>query len=248
MKTTACHPVFVQNVQGLQKVQETLARESKLQLTIEGQKGCSFLTCSPGQERHLVLGRLRSAKLISDASQVQEISITRTDEKNVSVHVVLHQGEAQKQEKQKDITLHGAVIFQCARELEKRQVLFPQTGCAHGAALFDQQGHLLAMAEDVARHSALEKAIGQALEEKTLEQAVLAVMTSRLNEKLVTCAATAGLTFLCGMSVGTFSALQAAQKHNLTLIGRVRGQGMNIYTGHTRLVWENEKEQNFYGK
>ncbi|PIE68293.1 MAG: hypothetical protein CSA21_08240 [Deltaproteobacteria bacterium] len=237
MKKTARYPILFRGFQGLQKRQETLAREICLSLHVRGQ-GHFFITCSPGQERHLVLGRLRAEKLISDANQIQDMTFTYTNEEDVSIHVILNKEPVSKQEKESQpIQLQGALIFECVRQLEAKQILFPQTGCAHGAALFDQQGHLLAMAEDVARRSALEKAIGQTLEEKTLSQAVLAAITSRLNADLVTCAAAAGLTFLCGISVGTFAAMNAAKQHGLTLIGRVRGQGMNIYTGHERLIW-----------
>lgn len=240
MKKTALYPILFRDFQGLQKREETLAQEINLSLHIKGQ-GCSLIPCSPGHERHLVLGRLRTEKLISDTSQVQDIIFRHTGEDSLSAHVVLNEAPVSEQEKKSQpIQLEGPVIFECMRQLETKQTLFPQTGCTHGAALFDQQGHLLAMAEDVNRRSALEKTIGLAQEEKTLSQAALAAITSRLNTDLVACAAAAGLTFLCGISVGTLAAVKTAKKYGMTLIGRVRGQNMNIYTGHERLIWTDE--------
>ncbi len=239
-------PIYFRTRNRLEKRQETFATEIRLALCINDEPP-QFCTCSPENIRQLIAGRLRIEKKINEINDIVGLQINektkQTNKKNdecVYAQVELKSQQYKPNEQNpKDICIQGKLLFACVQNLEKKQHIFQKTGCMHATGLFDKQGKMLAIAEDVARRSAFEKAVGQALETGTLNKSVIAVTTSRLNAELVRCANAVGILFLCGISVGTFSALQTAKNCGITLVGKVRGENMNIYTGHERLLWEN---------
>ncbi|WP_460031162.1 formate dehydrogenase accessory sulfurtransferase FdhD [Megalodesulfovibrio paquesii] len=126
-------------------------------------------------------------------------------------------------------------LFTAKANMELRQGLFKATGATHCSALFDQDGDILAFAEDIGRHNALDKAIGMALRQETLRHARGVVMSSRLSYELVRKTAMAGLPMLAGISNASSMAVHLARRWGLTLVGRLRPPRMNIYAHPGRI-------------
>jgi len=124
------------------------------------------------------------------------------------------------------------------RDMESNQVIFPRTGGAHCSALFTLAGERLAQAEDIGRHNALDKVIGGALRTGQLVRADIGVMSSRLSWELVRKAEAAGLVLLAGISAATSLAVEAAAECGITLVGRLRGGSMIVYSHPERLLVE----------
>ncbi|KZK16321.1 formate dehydrogenase accessory sulfurtransferase FdhD [Meiothermus taiwanensis] len=130
------------------------------------------------------------------------------------------------------------VIAQLPHRLYAQQTLFAQTGGLHAAALFDREGRLLALREDVGRHNALDKLLGWALLENRLplsEQIVL--VSGRASYELAQKTLAAGAPVLCAISAPSSLAVELARAFNLTLIGFLRGS-FNVYSGAERLRLE----------
>lgn len=128
------------------------------------------------------------------------------------------------------------VIAQLPKQLRAQQTLFAQTGGLHAAALFDREGRLLALREDVGRHNALDKLLGWALLENRLplsEQIVL--VSGRASYELAQKTLAAGIPILCAISAPSSLAVELAQAFNLTLIGFLR-DSFNVYSGTERLL------------
>ncbi len=123
---------------------------------------------------------------------------------------------------------------ECVQQLSNHQHLMRRTWSSHGAMLFDICLTPLAVAEDVGRHNALDKAIGKAFMDRKLRQAKIAVVSSRLSYELVQKAARAELAVLIGMSRPTALAVEMGRALNMTLACFSKSKELAIYCGKER--------------
>jgi len=128
-------------------------------------------------------------------------------------------------------------ISQFPAELRKAQQLFESTGGLHAAVLFDFDGTLIAVREDVGRHNAMDKLIGWALLENIIPLEGHAVLVSgRASFELVQKALAASIPVFCAISAPSSLAVDLARRFGLTLIGFLRGDSFNVYNGAERLT------------
>jgi len=134
-------------------------------------------------------------------------------------------------------TVEASLLYQLPDLLAHHQHIFTATGGLHASALFSLSGELLLMREDVGRHNALDKLIGAALAQNMLplNKHVL-LLSGRASFELVQKAAMAGITIIAAVGAPSSLAVQLAEEFNITLIGFLRGQRFNIYTGLSRVI------------
>lgn len=120
--------------------------------------------------------------------------------------------------------------------LPQRQKIFSQTGATHAICIADPiQGEIILSAEDVGRHNAFDKVIGQALLQKIPLYDKIALLSGRASYEMVLKATRAGIPLLSAVSAPTFLALKLAEFQGITLVGFARNDKMNIYTHAERL-------------
>ena len=130
-----------------------------------------------------------------------------------------------------------AVIASLPDRLREAQRVFSSTGGLHAAGLFTSSGELLVAREDVGRHNAVDKIVGWAVLQDKLPLAGCALLVSgRASFELVQKAVLAGIPLLAAVSAPSSLAAELAEEAGLTLIGFLRGQSMNVYTGAYRIA------------
>jgi FdhD protein len=136
-----------------------------------------------------------------------------------------------------DWTVPASVIRSFPPTLRRAQRLFEATGGLHAAGLFDLDGRLLWMAEDVGRHNAVDKITGRMLLEGKLplSRALLQV-SGRTSFELVQKALLAGIPLIAAVSAPSSLAIDLAREAGITLCGFVRGEAFNVYAHPERIT------------
>jgi FdhD protein len=129
-----------------------------------------------------------------------------------------------------------SVITSMPDALRSAQAAFDRTGGLHAAGLFETDGRVVAVREDVGRHNALDKLIGSRvrLRELPLWDRILMV-SGRVSFEIVQKAAVAGIPIICAVSAPSDLAVRLADRLGVTLVGFLRGDGFNVYSHDGRI-------------
>lgn len=137
---------------------------------------------------------------------------------------------------QTQIKVSPELIYSLPEKLRSAQGIFTVTGGLHAAALFNSEGELLAVREDVGRHNALDKLIGWALLSSQLPLNNHLIMVSgRSSFEIMQKCLAAGVPIVCAVSAPSSLAVSLAQEFGITLIGFLRGERFNVYAGVERI-------------
>ncbi|MBK9478788.1 MAG: formate dehydrogenase accessory sulfurtransferase FdhD [Bacteroidetes bacterium] len=220
---------------------------------------------TPGNDVELALGFLVTEGILKSINEVEEAKQNSFDQNKVLVTLKTHvQPELKKLERNfytssscgvcgkssieavtiacerlpNDTILIGSdSIKQLAQTIRNEQNLFSSTGGIHASALVDLNGNFLFLREDVGRHNALDKLIGYALLKNMLplNQHIL-VLSGRASFELLQKSAIAGIKIVVAIGAPSSLAIQLAHDFNITLIGFVKAERFNIYSGEQRII------------
>ncbi len=125
----------------------------------------------------------------------------------------------------------AALLVSLPERLRSEQTLFDRTGGLHGVGLFNAAGQALFVREDIGRHNAVDKVIGEVVLAKGIGFAdTVLVVSGRVSFEIVQKAAMVGISMIVAVSAASSLAIEAADRLGITLAGFVRNGGGNLYT------------------
>jgi len=241
-----------------------VASEKRLRIFSDNKEIVSLL-CTPTMVRELVLGFSLSEGLLKNSGDssltwcAERIEIFwKEEEIDVYLPVKVSETEATLtsgcakgvtfiSDKISPFLLNGSkggldalkininTIFKLFKEFQERSELFLSTGGVHSAALCDKM-EIIALAEDIGRHNAVDKIIGYAfLENISMEDKIL-LLSGRTSSEIVLKAIKAGVPVLVSRAAPTDMAVRIARESKITMIGFLRGQRLNIYSQPERII------------
>ncbi|MEM9414825.1 MAG: formate dehydrogenase accessory sulfurtransferase FdhD [Planctomycetota bacterium] len=244
---------------------DELAIEEPLEIRVRG-RAVSVTMRTPGHDDELAVGFLLSEGLIRSADDVSRVDpCVRAAEGNViNVFLAPHVqvdfdrltrhvfassscgvcGKASIDTVRLDFpavptdaNFSADMIQRMPDTLREAQATFDRTGGLHAAALFDSEGQLAVLREDVGRHNAVDKVLGWAIRQQGLSLSRHALMVSgRASFEIVQKALAAGLPLIAAVSAPSSLAVELAHDSGQTLIGFLRPGRMNIYSHADRVV------------
>ncbi|MBO6481054.1 MAG: formate dehydrogenase accessory sulfurtransferase FdhD [Pelagibacteraceae bacterium] len=133
--------------------------------------------------------------------------------------------------------IKSSLIVRIPNLLKQKQSEFSKTGGIHASALFNQEGKMLVIKEDVGRHNALDKVIGYSFKNSILDTKNQFIACSgRLSFELVQKTFMANIGLLMGVGPPTSLAIDLAKRFDITLIGFISSSGFNVYCGADRVL------------
>jgi FdhD protein len=244
-----------------QNMLDYVAEEMPLHLFVNTAFWATIL-CSPTNIKELAVGHLLSEGILKSVEEIEEITIKESENScyvklkigvNTEDRVKLYrlhqrvitsacgsgspyQYKGKTPMVKSSLTVKAQVVFESVNQLNFKAEGFRQTGGLHVAALFHTEGSMIALAEDVGRHNAVDKVIGMAALRKVRFADCFLALSGRMSGDVAFKAAKVGLPLVASLSAALSSGISVAEEANLTLVGFVRGKRMNIYTFPDRIV------------
>jgi FdhD protein len=243
--------------------EDLLAVEDPLEIRV-GSRSLSVTMRTPGHDFDLAAGFLFAEDIISSASEIRGMTSSRPNivEVELSTTTVIKAPPSQRGFMMTSacglcgkvsleslaanrcpvlppggLKIDAGVIHRLPHELRQRQDLFESTGGLHAAALFNPQGELDSLREDVGRHNAVDKLVGHALLRfRTPLRDSVMLVSGRASFELVQKASMAGVPLLAAVGAPSSLAVATAERCGMTLIGFLRNGGFNVYNGTGRIV------------
>jgi FdhD protein len=242
------------------RVTDFVAEESPLYLFLNRTLYATIF-CSPTDLKELAIGHVLSEGIVKSVAEVEEARLERGGvcrlrlKKAVALEKRLRLARRssrvifsacgshepfQPSLRLPKITSQFAVkaetLLRCVGDLNLSAETFRKTGGTHVAAVYKSDGTLLALAEDVGRHNAVDKVIGMsALKNVGFGQCFLA-LSGRLSGDIVLKAARLGIPLVGSLAAAIDSGIKIAFDAHLTLVGFVRGRRMNVYSFPDRIL------------
>ena len=144
------------------------------------------------------------------------------------------------------VIVDAETLCSLPEKLRVRQSVFERTGGLHAAALFNPEGELVVLREDIGRHNAVDKVLGWALLQGMVPLSTHVLLVSgRGGFEIIQKAIAAGVPIVASVSAPSSLAVQLARELNLTLIGFLRGRRFVVYSGEARCLMQSHEASEF---
>jgi FdhD protein len=227
---------------------DEIIKEEPLAISVNGERAY-FCMRLPGMDRELAAGILYSDGVISSSREIKRITVNGNSvEAEISgpppaevKRIYSSTGGMASSDlltpavAAAEFAAGTDALFRMKGEFFFNQKYFERTGGTHCAALFGSNGEMIAFAEDVGRHNALDKCAGSMLLADRQGDAAVVMLSSRLSLEMVKKSYRTGALIVAGVSAPTSAAVEAAESAGITLIGFMREGRFNLYT-HSRRI------------
>lgn len=241
--------------------EDEVVEESPLSIFLNHQKITSLM-CTPQDQKHLGVGFLFTEGLIRGKDDISRI-LFNSKQNQVKVFTKIKRripkdffqgetftsgcGKRKSFQRFEDLnlledvminlefTLSADEISKLMREFELKSSVFRSTGGAHSAALANRK-RILIFNEDIGRHNAVDKIIGESLIKNIPLQDKLLISSGRVSSDILLKAWRTKISLIVSRSAPTSLAVELALKLGITIVGFARGKRMNVYTYTMRVV------------
>jgi len=252
MNGTNRHNILRYQDGAFSKAEDLLAVESRMSISINGEDVLSVY-CTPLMVRELAVGLIMTEGLAEGLCSERMSIMYENDGVRVDAHA---EGEVRKSGGTVTSGCVGGVTFTkkasptvmddpfsigapaltgLFRRFQKRSEMYNTTGCIHSAALSDGD-EIMAFAEDIGRHNAVDKVIGYALIEGIDFSGKIMMASGRLSSEIVGKCARWGIPMVVSRAAATALAVKIAEDSGVTTVGFLRGERFNIYTHPHRVT------------
>ena len=244
-----------------EKTKDCVAEEVPLQISINNLY-TFVIWCSPSQFKELAVGYLLSEEILQSVDEVKTIS---SNEKEHNCKLWL-KSEVNLDERMKNsrrstriiplikastspyqhderipivksqLKVKAQVILDSMNKINSLATGFKETGGLHDSAIIKSDGTFMAFSEDVGRHNTVDKVIGEASLKKVDFSECFMIITGRVPGDMIYKAARVGLPIVASVAAVLNSGISSAEKADIALVGFVRGNRMNVYTGAERII------------
>ena len=135
--------------------------------------------------------------------------------------------------------LHVAIIQDMFHKMKMKQNAFKQSGGSHAAAAFTFGGELLSIKEDIGRHNAVDKVVGDLIINGQLKSAAAITVSGRISYEIIIKAFKAKIPVLCAVSAPSSLAVDYAKELGITLLAFCRGTRATCYSNPHRINTNN---------
>jgi len=237
-------------------IEDEVVRERALTIILNGEELVTLL-CSPGEFDYLAAGYLASEDIISSTADIKNLLVNEsTAVVRIDTVSAVQTGQPFKRvissgcgrgaalysaadvSSLKPVTSKLSVlpaqVYELIRDFQHNSELFKETGGVHSAAIAGPNS-IEFFTEDIGRHNAVDRLFGRALLEKLDFSNKMLLTSGRISSEIVSKVARRNIGLLVSRSAPTSSALELSERLNITLIGFVRGERMNVYTHPNRI-------------
>lgn len=263
--TTDTLPVLRVTADTSRRLEDTVVAEVPLTIIFNNHELVTLL-CSPQHLDYLAVGYLTSEGLLKRKEEIKRllvdeqrgvVRINTTNEKEKDPDLIFKRlitsgcgrgvsiysaGDMPTARVDSTITSSPPEISALMKRFQQQCTIFRATGGTHAAALCDQKD-ILVFHEDIGRHNAIDKVLGQCLLEDIATTDRILLTSGRVSSEVVLKAARRNIPLLISKSAPTSLAVKLADDLGITLIGFVRGQRMNLYANEWRVII-NERQGN----
>lgn len=250
-------------------VSDTLAVEVGLQVSINGTPYTVTMQ-TPGFEKDLITGLLHAENIYREPDTPLKVQVTEFDEEGhitgmdveIPVHLIRKDFAGTRNVvSASSCGLCGKTSLEACNEplvnptdpmdpkviglmfdrMSEMQKSFQQSGGTHAAGLFDLDGTLLSIREDIGRHNAVDKVIGDLLQRSKIREAKCLTVSGRVSFEIVSKAWAAGIPFLASVSAPSTMAVEYSMKAGITLMAFCRNHKLTVYSHPEQLKMNPEQ-------
>lgn len=235
-----------------EEIEDFVAVEKRVRISVNGRHVVS-LYCTPLMIREFVIGVIHNEGLISGEWCAERMSIEFGEEILVDIPAT---GTISKEDRTITSGCAGGVTFSSGipgnkisdpavfdiklvralyRDFQKKSEVYKLTGGVHSAALTDKE-RILIFAEDIGRHNAVDKVIGHFILEKLPFEGTMMLASGRLSSEIVSKCFRCKIPVIISRAAPTSLAVEIAESSGITIVGFIRGDRLNVYTGKNRIV------------
>ena len=245
---------------------DIVAEEAPLHIFLNQTHYVTIL-CTPSQLKELAVGHLLSEGLLKSTDEIREVSLESGGKCTVRLkpHVNVEKQIAMAQpfarlivsacgstdywpltklmdrlnlpQISTDSKVKAKILLESVKQLNKLAEIFRKTGGVHVAAIYSREGQLIVLAEDVGRHNAIDKVIGECALKSVDFKNCFVALSGRLTGDIVLKAARMQIQTVISMAAAINSGIEVAKRTRITLVGFARGHRMNVYTNTERITF-----------